>query len=61
MKKEINPADISCLTVQKVSASYGAKTILRDVSLDLAAGDFTCLCGPNGAGKTTLLAGLPPA
>jgi len=29
--------------------------ILRDVRLDLAAGEFVCLVGPSGCGKTTLL------
>lgn len=64
MKKEINPADINFLTARKVNASYGSKIILHELSLSLAAGDFTCLCGPNGAGKTTLLnvlAGLADA
>jgi ABC-2 type transport system ATP-binding protein len=28
---------------------------LKDVSLDVAAGDFFALLGPNGAGKTTLI------
>ena len=64
MKKEINPADINFLTARNVNASYGSKIILHELSLSLAAGDFTCLCGPNGAGKTTLLnvmAGLADA
>ena len=64
MKKEINPADINFLTARNVNASYGSKIILHELSLSLAAGDFTCLCGPNGAGKTTLLnvmAGLTDA
>jgi NitT/TauT family transport system ATP-binding protein len=29
--------------------------ILQDVSLDFAAGSFTCIVGPSGSGKTTLL------
>ena len=64
MKKEINAACINSLTARAVTASYGSKIILNDISASLTAGDFTCLCGPNGAGKTTLLnvmAGLADA
>ncbi len=44
-----------------VSKNYGSVQALRDVNLDLRAGELLALLGPNGAGKTTavrLLLGL---
>ena len=38
-----------------VSAGYDGGHVLRDVDLDVAAGDFTGVVGPSGSGKTTLL------
>ena len=43
------------LRVSNLSASYGDKIVLSDVSFSLQQGDFVCLCGSNGAGKSTLL------
>jgi branched-chain amino acid transport system ATP-binding protein len=43
------------LTVDKVTAGYGAFTALWDVSLRVAAGEAVAVVGPNGAGKTTLM------
>lgn len=42
------------IEVQGVSCSHGEKTVLKEVSVSIAAGEFVCLVGPNGAGKTTL-------
>ncbi|WP_371363002.1 putative ABC transporter ATP-binding protein YheS [Sporomusa rhizae] len=39
----------------EVTAGYGDKTILNEVSLLVRRGDGVALVGPNGAGKTTLL------
>ena len=41
--------------ITKLSAAYGEKEVLHDVSFALQKGEFVCLCGPNGAGKSTLL------
>jgi ATP-binding cassette subfamily C protein len=37
-----------------VTFGYGDKTVLRDVSLTIKAGDITTLTGKSGAGKTTI-------
>ena len=43
------------LKVENLSVSYGETLILRDVNLDVQAGQVVCLMGRNGVGKTTLL------
>ncbi len=41
--------------VENVSFSYGGPTVLSDVVLDIAPGEFIGVVGPNAGGKTTLL------
>ena len=48
----------SFLRFERVTLGYGRRVVLRDVDLDVAAGDFLGIVGPNGAGKTTLLRAL---
>jgi len=43
------------VTVDKLAKAFGFLWALRDLNLDLAAGECVALLGPNGAGKTTLL------
>ena len=41
--------------VKEISKSYGNKTVIDHVSLQIAKGKITSFIGPNGAGKSTLL------
>lgn len=45
---------VECLTKSYVTAT-GALTVLREVSLEIAAGGTCAIVGPSGSGKTTLL------
>ena len=43
------------LEVDGLHAGYGRTAVVRDLSLEVAAGEVVALLGPNGAGKTTSL------
>jgi iron complex transport system ATP-binding protein len=43
------------INIKNLSAGYGDKIVLHDISLELAENEFTFILGPNGAGKSTLL------
>jgi len=49
-----SPAD-AIIAVDKLSVRFGAKTVLRDVSFSVTAGEVFVILGGSGSGKTTLL------
>lgn len=51
------------MSLRNITASYGAKTVLKNVSLDMMPGRTTAVVGESGSGKSTLarvLTGLLP-
>ncbi len=43
------------IELRELSFAYGSRTVLEEVNLDVAGGEFIGLVGPNGGGKSTLL------
>src|SRR5215471_15614576 len=43
------------LSIRKVAKAFGSNVVLRDISLDIAEGEFLTILGESGSGKTTLL------
>ena len=46
---------MTAIALDRVTIALAGRTILSDVSLDIAEGEFVGVLGPNGAGKTTLM------
>src|SRR5262249_28848591 len=44
---------MATLRTHDLTKSYGGRTVVRGVNLDVSSGEIVGLLGPNGAGKTT--------
>jgi len=45
----------SLLSIRNIAKSFGKNPVLRDISLDIAEGEFLTILDESGSGKTTLL------
>jgi ABC-type Fe3+/spermidine/putrescine transport system ATPase subunit len=49
------PPSASLLSIRSIAKHFGKNIVLRDISLEIAEGEFLTILGESGSGKTTLL------
>lgn len=57
-KTEAGSPGAPVLSLDRLSCGYGEAIVVRDVSLQIGAGEVLALLGKNGMGKSTLLKGI---
>ncbi|MCB8878608.1 ABC transporter ATP-binding protein [Acidisoma cellulosilytica] len=46
---------MSGVSLTGIRKTYGVRTVLKQIDMELSQGELVCLLGPSGCGKTTLL------
>jgi spermidine/putrescine transport system ATP-binding protein len=54
-KDGASTSSTTLLSIRNVAKTFGKNAVLRDISLDVAEGEFLTILGESGSGKTTLL------
>jgi len=46
---------VNLVSTNKITVKYGSHSVLREVSINVKAGEIVTIVGPNGSGKTSLV------
>jgi branched-chain amino acid transport system ATP-binding protein len=57
-KRQLEPGREAVISTEGLCSGYGAVNVIRDIDLEVEAGELVAVLGANGAGKSTLMRAL---
>jgi branched-chain amino acid transport system ATP-binding protein len=57
-KRELGHGGATVMSTKRLCSGYGAVSVVRDIDLEVEAGELVAVLGANGAGKSTLMRAL---